>query len=74
MVKNKYFKLEKPNCLLIKWIKKSPLKNNFLSQADVDMLFLAKNEKEALKIINLTYEEYKKGKKNICLNIKKYKI
>jgi len=59
---------------LIKWIKKKPLKNKFLNKEDVDMLFLAKNEKEALKIINAAFSEYKKGSKNICLNIKKYRI
>jgi len=59
---------------LIKWIKKNPLKNKFMNKEDVDMLFLAKNEKEAMKIINAAFNEYKKGSKNICLNIKKYKI
>jgi len=58
----------------IKWVKKSPLKNKFLNKEDVDMLFPAKNEKEALIIINAAFAEYKKGSKNICLNIKKYKI
>jgi len=59
---------------LIKWIRKNPQKNRFLNKEDVDMLFLAKNEKETLKIINAAFSEYKKGKKNICLNIMKYKI
>jgi uncharacterized protein (TIGR00730 family) len=59
---------------LIKWIKKSPLKNEFLDKDDLKLLFLAKNNNEAMDIILEAFEEYKKGRKNICLNIDKYKI
>ena len=58
----------------IKWIKKGPLKNEFLDEEDLELLYLAKNRDEAMKLIKLSYEEYKKGSKNICLNIRKYRI
>jgi uncharacterized protein (TIGR00730 family) len=58
---------------LIKWIKKWPQKNRFLTKEDLNLLFVVKNEKEAIKLISAAFEEYKKGGKNICLNIKKYK-
>lgn len=58
----------------IKWIKKGPLKNEFLDEEDLELLYLAKNHDEAMELIKLSYEEYKKGSKNICLNIRKYRI
>ena len=58
----------------IKWIKKGPLVNKFLNKKDIDLLYLAKNKSEAIKIIKLAHLQYKKGTKNICLNIRKYKI
>jgi len=58
----------------IKWIKKGPLKNEFLDEEDLELLYLVKNRDEAMKLIKLSYKEYKKGSKNICLNIKKYRI
>ncbi|MDO8508279.1 MAG: LOG family protein [Nanoarchaeota archaeon] len=59
---------------LIKWLKKEPLKRGFFSKEDLQLLFIAKNSKEAMKIIEESYKEYKKGNKNFCLNYKKYKI
>jgi len=58
----------------IKWIKKGPLKNKFLDKEDLDLLYEAKNCDEAMKIIKFAYKEYNKGAKNICLNIKRYRI
>jgi len=58
----------------IKWIKKGPLKNKFLDKEDLDLLYQAKNCIQAMKIINMAHSEYKKGAKNLCLNIKKYRI
>jgi len=58
----------------VDWIKKGPLKNKLLNKEDVDLLYLTKNKNEAMKIIKMAYKEYKSGSKNICLNIRKYKI
>lgn len=58
----------------IKWVKKGPLRNKFLDKEDLDLLYQAKNCSEAMKIINMAYNEYKKGTKNICLNINRYRI
>ncbi len=44
---------------LIKWLRKSPLKRKFFKKEDLDLLFLAKNSKEAIKIIDKTYDNYK---------------
>jgi len=58
----------------IKWIRKGPLKNEFLSKKDLALLYQTKNCKEAIRLIKIAYQEYKKGSKNICLNINKYRI
>jgi len=58
----------------IKWIKKGPFKNEFMDKEDLELLYLAKNCDEAIKLIKIAYKEYKKGSKNICLNINKYKV
>jgi hypothetical protein len=58
----------------IKWVKSGPLKNGFLEESDLELLYHARNCTEAIKIIKLAYEEYKKGSENICLNIRKYKV
>ena len=59
---------------LIQWVKKWPLKHSFMNKKDLDTIFFADNSKEAMKIINKAYEHYKKGGKDVCLNIKKYRI
>lgn len=59
---------------LIKWLKNEPLKRKFFNKDDLELLFLAKNYKEAINIINITYKEFRKGNKDFCLNYKKYKI
>jgi len=58
----------------VNWVKKGPLKNKFLDQKDVELLYQTKNTEDTMKIINTAYQDYKKGRKNICLNIRKYKI
>lgn len=57
---------------LINWLKNEPLKRGFFNKEELDLLFLAKNSREAIEIIDKTYEAYKKGNKNFCLNYKKY--
>lgn len=56
----------------IKWIEKYPLKQNFISKKDLDMIFIAKDSLEAFSIIKRFYNGYVNGD-NICLNFKKYK-
>lgn len=58
----------------IKWIKKGPLQNRFLDKKDLELLYHARNCTEVMKIIELAHEEYKKGRKKICLNIHKYRV
>ena len=45
-----------------------------MDKEDLDLVFLARNSSEAMEIIRDVYDKYKKGEKNICLNIQKYKI
>ncbi len=59
---------------LIKWLKDEPLKRKFFNKEDLELLFTVKNANEAINILEDTYEEYKKGNKNFCLNYKKYKL
>lgn len=47
---------------LIKWVKKYPLKLGLISAPDLDNIFIAENNKEAMKIILKTYKAFKKGK------------
>ncbi len=58
---------------LVRWIKNWPLKNKLLNIEDVELLFLAKDYREAFKIIEKAYEGFKDGNEKFCLNYKKYK-
>lgn len=58
---------------LIKWLEKEPMRRGFFDKKDLRLLFHAKDYKEAMKIIDDTFEAYKEGKKDFCLNYKKYK-
>jgi uncharacterized protein (TIGR00730 family) len=44
----------------LRWIKKWLLKNGLLDQKDIDLLFLVKNNEEALIIIKEAYEKFRK--------------
>jgi len=59
---------------LIKWLEAYPLKNNFISKHDLGLIFLADNCNDAVRMIDQSYKEFKKGNKNFCLNYKKYKL
>jgi len=59
---------------LIIWMEKYMLKKGYVNPIDMNLVFLAKDNKEAVRMINKAYEEYKKGTKNYCLNYKKYKL
>ena len=49
---------------LIKWMENYLLKKEYINSVDMNLVFLAKDDKEAIKMINKAYEEYKKGTKN----------
>jgi hypothetical protein len=59
---------------LIKWMMKWQLRRNLIDKKDLNGIFFVHNPAEAMEIIKKAYELYKKGNKNICPNIKKYKI
>lgn len=56
----------------VKWVKKWPLKKKLISPEDLNLIYLAKNPKEALDIIERAHEEWHKGGKKICLTHHKY--
>ena len=58
----------------VKWVEKEQLKRKLISERDLNLLFLAKNCKEAVKMIDTAYREFKSGNKNYCINYKKYKL
>jgi uncharacterized protein (TIGR00730 family) len=59
---------------LLIWIKKYPLKMKLLNREDLNLIFLAKNCDETMKIIKIAHQQYQSGGKNICININKYKL
>ena len=59
---------------LLKWIKKEPLAKKYLSAEDYQLVFCVDTPQQAIKIIEESYQSFKRGGKNFCLNYKKYKI
>ncbi|MAG91505.1 hypothetical protein CMO83_02415 [Candidatus Woesearchaeota archaeon] len=59
---------------LVRWIKNDPMKKGFLDKNDLDPVFIVNNSTDAMKIIRKARKEYQNKNKNICLNIRKYKI
>jgi len=59
---------------LIEWMEKYPLKKKYLDKEDMHLVFLAKDCYEAMEIINKAHDDYKTGRKDFCLNNKKYKL
>ena len=59
---------------LLRWVEKYPLKSKYLDNKDLTSLFVVKDYKEAMKIIEEAYKKHQEGDKNFCLNYKKYKI
>lgn len=47
---------------LINWLKKEPLKKNYFEKKDLKELLIAKDYKEAVKIIDKAYSDFKKRK------------
>ena len=59
---------------LINWVKNNLLKQKYIDKKDLDSIFIAKDINEAMDIINKTYEQFEKGGKNVCVNLKKYRL
>lgn len=59
---------------LIDWMEKHPLKKEFIGKEDMNSIFLADNCEEAMEVIKVAHEEFRKGGDDFCLNYKKYKI
>lgn len=59
---------------LLKWIKNNPLEKKYLDEKDYKLLFHVKDPEQAIKLIEDSYINFKKGGKKFCLNYKKYKV
>ncbi len=59
---------------LIEWVKKGPLRAKLMSPEDMDPIFCAKTPTQVMRLILKTKEEFDNGGKNICHNLKKYKL
>jgi hypothetical protein len=57
---------------LLSWIKKNPLKTDYLTERDFNLVFHAKNEEEVLDMIHDVHTHFKNGGKDFCLNYKRY--
>ncbi len=47
---------------LIQWVKKGPLKHHLLKEEDLDNIYVVRNAKEAMKIIKVASQAFKKAK------------
>ncbi len=56
------------------WLEKWPLRKKYFTKDDLNILFLAKDSNEAVKIIDRAYCEYKTGNDEFCKNYKGYRI
>lgn len=59
---------------LIKWMEEYPLKKKYFEKKDLNLVFLADDCYEAMKVIDKAHGHWKEGNKNFCLNHKKYKL
>ncbi|MCH8945639.1 MAG: LOG family protein [Nanoarchaeota archaeon] len=59
---------------LMKWFEKYPLKSKFFEKKDINLLFLAKDCSETIKMIDKAHEMYQKKGKDFRLNNKRYKL
>lgn len=59
---------------LVRWIRRRPLAKNYLNPEDLKLLYAAKDNHCALKIIREAHAAFKKGGKNFCLNYEKYRV
>jgi len=47
---------------MLAWVKKYPIKQGLASKSDIDWIFVAKNNKEAMKMIMIAHGEFDQGK------------
>ncbi len=56
---------------LVDWVKRWPLRRRFLSPTDLDDIFLVRNNSEAMRIMEVAYDAFKKGRKLSSQDLKK---
>ncbi len=58
----------------IEWIKKYPIKKGLINKSELSNIYIAKNNKEAMRIILSAYAIFEKEGKQYKNNIQKYKL
>ena len=62
---------------LIEWVEKYPLKRGYLERQDLKYIFVAKNYKQAIKIVDTFHKEFLERKEKglkVCRNNIKYRL
>lgn len=59
---------------LYKWVCKYPVKEGLVSPGDLDSIYIAKDEKDVMRIIKNAHKVYEKKTGDYCLNINKYRL
>lgn len=59
---------------LLRWIRKYVLKNGFIDSKDLEFVYHVKNYKQAMEIINYTYNEFEANTNNVSPNLNKYRL
>lgn len=58
----------------VAWLKKWPLQEGLLDARDMDLLYLARENKQAMEVIRAAHKEYLKSGPGACLNVTRYRI
>lgn len=56
----------------LSWVKRWPLQHGLLDEQDLELLHVAKNCRDAMKIIRKAHELYRKHPGHVCLNVSQY--
>jgi len=59
---------------LVKWLEKEPLRRRYFEKRTRRMVFVARDCKEVIRMIDKAYDAFKKDDKNFCLNFEKYSL
>jgi uncharacterized protein (TIGR00730 family) len=59
---------------LVKWMQKWQLKKEYIREEDFDSVYVVERPEEAMEIISAAHNMYNRKQKNLCPDLKKYKI
>jgi hypothetical protein len=58
----------------IEWMEQYPVKNKFVSEDEMNPIFLADHVREAMKIIKKAHKEFQNRGEDFCWNYRQYKL